>query len=277
MSSSTSPREPGRGADTGTPRRARGHRQDPGHPAEAGAGGRQGPPTRLILIRHGESRWNVERRVQGQSGAGLSPRGRAQAEVTSAFVAAREPGAALYTSDLERCTQTAAPLARALGRRAVPDPALRERDFGAWTGRLAADIARDDPGRWGRWRGGEDVLREVGGESTVDLEDRVARVLRRLAAAAGPGGVVVCVTHGGPTWHGTRALVGLPDGALGGVDNASVTEIARGGEGAYLRAFNQTAHLPPDLVGDTHRPSEEVRARARVSRPGSRAGCPPGT
>lgn len=216
--------------------------------------------TRLVLIRHGESEWNAVRRVQGQSGTGLSVRGRRQAERTASLAADAYVDAVLAASDLQRCTETVAPFADALGVDVDLHEGLRERHFGEWTGRLAADIADADPDRWRRWKEGEDVVGEIGGEDTPTLVARVTRTLRELLGRA-DGRPVVCVTHGGPVWHGTQTLLGLDDRVLGGVANCGITELdVDGAHGTRLVSWNQVAHLPADLrVGQSRggRPTDD--------------------
>lgn len=216
--------------------------------------------TRLVLIRHGESEWNVARRVQGQSGTGLSERGRRQAVRTAELAAEVYRGAVLAASDLQRCRETVEPFAAALGVEARMHEGLRERHFGDWTGELATDIAAADPDRWERWKAGEDVIGEVGGEDTPALVSRVTRTVRDLLERA-DGRAVVCVTHGGPVWHGTQALLGLDERVLGGVANCGITELDLDGDhGTRLVSWNQIAHLPPELrMGQSRggRPSDD--------------------
>lgn len=203
---------------------------------------------RLVLVRHGESEWNVERRIQGQSGTGLSDRGQHQAKHAATWIADVYPAARLVTSDLQRCLETVAPIAAALGRDPVEDPGVRERDFGRWTGKLVTEVADEDPDVWRRWAEGEDVVGELGGEGTVPFGERVVSAFERLLGATDDGGVTVCVTHGGPVWHGTRRLLELPMDALGGVGNASITELAFDAAwGRRLVVWNQGAHLPTEL------------------------------
>lgn len=205
--------------------------------------------TRVVFVRHGESLWNVERRIQGQSGPGLTARGHAQAEASAAWVAEGFPDAHVVTSDLERCRDTVAPFERLLGRPAVVDVAVRERAFGDWTGLLAQEIATRDPERWDRWRKAEDVVAEVGGEDTPTLVGRVVGAVEHHATriAEDDGDTLVVVTHGGPVWHGTTGLLGLSPSVLGGVHNASITELTRSEHGWRLVSWNQTGHLPLDL------------------------------
>ncbi len=204
--------------------------------------------TQLVLVRHGLSAWNIERRIQGQAGSGLSPDGHEQAERTAGWLAETYPDARLWSSDLQRCRETVAPLAAATGTAPTFDERLRERDFGDWSGLLLGEVESGYPELWARWRAGEDVVAEVGGESSRALTDRVVVALTEVLDATPADGAAVVVTHGGPVWHGTHALLSLPHGTLGGVGNAAVTELVRGGDGAYhLAAWNQTAHLPPSL------------------------------
>ncbi len=219
--------------------------------------------TRLVLVRHGQSAWNAQHRIQGQSGEGLTEVGRAQADGTAAWVASTHPDAVLVSSDLQRCRETAAPIAAALGREVVEDPDLRERSFGRWEGLSLAEVEAADPELWRRWRSGEDVVAEVGGESGDALARRVtAAYQRHVDQRGGAGRTIVVVTHGGPVWHGMHALLDLPWATLGGVGNAAVSELVRGDRSWWCESWNQTAHLPPELR-TSFRPSETRTAASR--------------
>lgn len=184
--------------------------------------------------------------MQGQAGTGLSELGLEQARRAADALAEAFPDAQLFTSDLERCRETAAPLEALLGVRAEPDTGLRERDFAAWSGLLLSEIAEGWPELWERWRSGEDVVAEVGGEPSPALADRVGATLRGILTRSEPGRPVVCITHGGPVWYGSHALVGLPHGSLGAVGNASLTRLEVGGDGVFrLGSWNEVGHLPP--------------------------------
>jgi probable phosphoglycerate mutase len=218
---------------------------------------------RLILVRHGESVWNVERRVQGHTCRGLTAHGREQAERTAQALAPLVRDAVIVTSDLGRCRDTAAPLIAALGTTPRVDAALRERNFGTWEGLTREDLEREDPQRFARWRAGEDVVAEVGGESDTVLRQRAGAMFLQLlglsadthsvdgSVAVADVDTVVAVTHGGTIWYGVHELLRLTDYRLGGVDNASVTELVVGGRGPSgldlatprLARFNETAHL----------------------------------
>lgn len=219
--------------------------------------------TRLVLVRHGQSEWNAQRRIQGQSGAGLTARGRSQAEHTAQWVASTHPGARLVSSDLQRCRETAAPIAAALRTDVREDPQVRERSFGRWEGLALDEVEARDPELWVRWRSGEDVVAEVGGESGPDLARRVTvACAHHVRTAAGVADTVVVVTHGGPVWHGMHALLDLPWASIGGVGNAAVTELVREDGRWWCDSWNQTAHLPADLR-TSFRPSETRTAASR--------------
>lgn len=212
---------------------------------------------RLLLVRHGESVWNRDRIVQGQDGPGLTDRGHEQAAAVGRWLHDEVDGdVAFVCSDLERCRETAAPLAGLLGREPLYDEALRERHFGEWQGVQREELERRDPSLWERFRAREDVVGEAGGESTPVLLERVVPRLRELAATAP---VTVVVTHGGPVWHGTHALLGVEEGLLGPVSNAGVTVVDVEPGWTGLLAWNQVGHLPTSLR--TSWPAPRVPAR----------------
>lgn len=215
--------------------------------------------TRLVLIRHGESEWNVERRIQGQSGSGLSERGHRQAEAVAAWVADTHPSALVFASDLQRCQETVVPIARALGDVDVTDEVdLRERRFGEWEGLTHPDIEIEHAELYARWIGGADIIEEVGGESGLALAERAVKVFYRLTDVEAD--VVIAVTHGGTIWHGLHQLLDLPFPTLGGVGNTSVTEVVRHGDRWFLDTWNQQAHLPAELR-TSGRPAEQRAKR----------------
>ncbi|GGI06879.1 phosphatase [Egicoccus halophilus] len=202
-----------------------------------------------MLVRHGESIWNATGRIQGQQCAGLSDTGSAQARATGAALAEGHPDARVVVSDLLRCQQTAQPLLDALGGEPVTDARLRERSFGAWEGLTRDEVAERDAERWRRWRERDDeVVAEIDGETDAVFVARIVPVLRELLADTPQDGVTVAVTHGGPIWHGTHALLGLPPATLGTVHNASVTElVSTDGGSPALERYNEIAHLPREL------------------------------
>lgn len=217
---------------------------------------------RLVLVRHGQSSWNVERRIQGQGGTGLTDIGREQAKAVGRRVSEQYPSALVWTSDLQRCVETAEAIEDALGVRATHHVGLRERDFGDWEGQLVTEIAESDQERFQRWANGEDVVAEVGGESSDTLSNRVSAALEEVLARVEHDGVGVIVTHGGPVWHGTHWWLDLSEPTLGGVANCSMTDLVEWETRRFCDQWNSVGHLSVELV--TTRPSaEKPRKRAQ--------------
>ena len=107
---------------------------------------------RIILIRHGETKWNREGRVQGyHADSPLTETGHEQARALAERLA-HERVDALYASDTGRTSETASPIGAATGLRVIHDAALRERNYGAFEGRTFAEVARDFPAEYERFR-----------------------------------------------------------------------------------------------------------------------------
>lgn len=152
-------------------------------------------PTSLLLMRHGESRWNQQRRWQGHADAPLSPLGEAQAQGAAVLLADAGLTRAV-ASDLQRAHRTAAIIARALDLGPVERVAdLREIDVGQWSGLTVDDIERRWPGMLSSWRDGS-LQSPPGGEERNSVTGRVVRALCAIAERF-PGERVLVVTHGG--------------------------------------------------------------------------------
>ena len=151
--------------------------------------------TRIIAIRHGETAWNVDTRIQGHLDIPLNDTGLWQARQV-AHALAGEPIAAVYTSDLQRAHATAQAVATATGAPLTTDLGLRERSFGHFQGRTFAQIESELPDDARRWRKRDPDYAPDGGESLVTLRERIARTVTALAARH-VGEQVVMVAHGG--------------------------------------------------------------------------------
>jgi probable phosphoglycerate mutase len=182
---------------------------------------------RLFLVRHGESTYNAEGRLQGQADPPLSPRGRAEAETLARVLDGAAP-ARVIASDLVRARETAA----LLGHPEAPtDARLREIDVGAWAGRMLAEFP---PGPEFSWRGGPVV--PPGGEAGPELVARVGGAVDELLADGGPW---LVVAHGGVVRAAVTHLTGADARQLAGPANASVTVLA----GRRLLAYAWTPQL----------------------------------
>ncbi|MDE2479960.1 MAG: histidine phosphatase family protein [Betaproteobacteria bacterium] len=156
----------------------------------------QEPSTLLLCIRHGETDWNVARRVQGHTDIELNARGLAQAAALARALAGQTLHA-VYSSDLRRARRTAEPLAR---ERELPlhfEPALRERAFGSFEGRSFTELETLHAQECERWRRRDpDWGAPGGGEALQAFRDRVQRALLSIARRH-RGQTVAVVTHGG--------------------------------------------------------------------------------
>lgn len=162
----------------------------------------------LLLIRHGETEWNSQARIQGFRDIGLSERGRQQAAVLARHLAV-EAIDAVYASDLSRASDTARPVAEALGRGLRIDARLRERGFGLFEGHTYAEAEANWPNEYAIWRRRDPAHALPGGESYLEARARVLPCLEEIARAHA-GGTAAVVTHGGVLDIVYRAAHGIP-------------------------------------------------------------------
>ncbi len=199
--------------------------------------------TRLIAVRHGETDWNVDSRIQGQLDIGLNATGLWQAR-RAAQALAEEPIAAVYASDLSRAWQTAAEIARTRQLEVQTDIRLRERAFGAFEGRTFTEIEAELPEQAQRWRRRDPEFAPEGGENLLDFRDRVTGVTAELAARH-PGGLVVLVSHGGVMDVLYRAATrqDLQAPRTWQTGNAAINRMLWTPDGLSLVGWSDTGHL----------------------------------
>ena len=154
---------------------------------------------RLILVRHGETRWNLEGRYQGRADIDIAPQGL----VTARRVGQNLQGAevtSVLTSPLRRATQTALLIGAALGGIApVADSRLTEIDFGEWQGLTQQEIKQRWPEALRSWKGAPEAFRFPGGESLGDALERLHDFIRQPPRMDLTGdGDVLAVSHAGP-------------------------------------------------------------------------------
>jgi probable phosphoglycerate mutase len=199
--------------------------------------------TRLIAIRHGETAWNVDTRIQGQLDIALNDTGRWQAQQVA--LALRDEGIdAIYASDLSRAYQTAQAIGNATGLQACPTPALRERHFGHFQTRTWAEIEQHWPQDAQLWRTRVPDWAPEGGESLLTLRDRVSQAVNTLAARH-VGEHIVLVAHGGIMdvlyrWATGQDLQAPRTWSLG---NAVINRLLWTPEGLSLVGWGDDRHL----------------------------------
>ncbi|MFI6132228.1 histidine phosphatase family protein [Micromonospora sp. NPDC051141] len=205
--------------------------------------------TRLIIWRHGNTDWNAQSRVQGQTDVPLNDLGREQARAAAPVLAALRPDA-IVASDLRRAADTAAALAAVTGLPVRSDPRLRERHFGEWQGLALTEAAERFPDEFARWRAG-DPDPGAGIESLHDLGTRLGAAFRDAADLAA-GGTVVVATHGGGARQGVGHLLGWDHAVLrsvGSLGNCHWTELRHDdARGWHLRAHNVGLITQPALT-----------------------------
>ena len=207
-------------------------------------------PTRIIAIRHGETAWNVDTRIQGHLDIPLNAIGRWQAE-RLAEALRDEPITAIYASDLSRAWETAQYVGHAQGLRVIKEVALRERDFGDFEGKTFAEIEVVLPEQSLRWRKRDPEFYPAGGESLVALRTRVMEVAERLAALH-PGEQIALVGHGGVMDVLYRAATRLDIQAprTWTQRNAAINRLLWTPEGFTLVGWADTQHLDEDVLDE---------------------------
>ena len=219
-------------------------------PAAAPAGSwepRTATPTRLILVRHGETEFTASRRYSGRGDVPLSALGREQAAATAERIAAfAGPVAAVLTSPLSRCTETAGAITEALAGD-VPirvEPDLIECDFGVWEGKTFSEVRDNWPVELSRWLESPSVA-PPGGESFRAVTMRVRRAVAAIRAGF-PEQTVVVVSHVSPIKIMLRDALAAGDAFLHRMhlDAAGISIVDSWSDGGVsVRTVNDTAHL----------------------------------
>lgn len=199
------------------------------------------PPTRICIVRHGETDWNAERRIQGQTDIPLNANGYKQAFATARGLA-KEQFAALYSSDLQRARDTAAPAAQLLQLPLQPEPGLRERHYGDYQGLTQDEIkTRED---YPRYISRDPHFAFGSGESLAAFSDRIKETINRLAQRHA-GESIVLFAHGGvldivyriATYRPLETARDFP------IPNAALNWIEVGNPGWQLLDWGAQAHL----------------------------------
>ncbi len=200
-------------------------------------------PTRIIAIRHGETAWNVDTRIQGHLDVPLNARGQWQAEQLGRALVG-EPLAAIYSSDLSRAHETASQVARHTGAELNVEPRLRERSFGSFEGKTFAEIESTLPQDAQRWRQRDPHFVPEGGESLTQLQERVVHIASTLAARH-PGQLIAMVSHGGvmDVLYRAATRLDLKAARTWALGNAAINRLLWSPQGFTLVGWADTGHL----------------------------------
>ena len=199
--------------------------------------------TRIILIRHGETDWNADTRIQGHTDIPLNARGHWQARRAGQALADQGLDA-VYASDLQRAHATAQAVADACGHSVTIERGLRERAFGNFEGRTFVEIERDLPEDALRWRRRDPDFGPPGGETLQAFYDRCVHTVHDLAQRH-PGQAVAMVAHGGVLDCLYRAATGqaLQAPRTWEIRNAGINRLLRAGPVLTLVGWADVAHL----------------------------------
>ena len=196
-------------------------------------------PVTVVLVRHGTTATTGTILPGRAPGLHLADAGRAQAGEAAARIGALEDVRAVYASPLERARETAAPIARAAGRRVRIVEGLNECDFGDWTGRKLADLRQLNA--WAQVQRNPSGFRFPGGESFAEMQTRICDTLAELTARH-RGGTIVAVSHADPIKAAVAQAVGTPLDLFQRlvISPCSITVIAFGASGPLVLTVNST-------------------------------------
>ena len=204
--------------------------------------------TILIVVRHAETAWNREKRMQGTTDTPLSDVGRVQAQALARRLAG-EAFAALYSSDLSRARDTAHAIAQHSGRELVLEPRLRERAFGVFEGLIADEIRARFPQEYALFASRDPDYEVPGGESARGFTERCLGCLAEIAGRHA-GDDIVVVTHGLVLDSLYRAAHGLDHGVQRPVPliNASLNLFEYGSSSWRMVEWGDVSHLAEEEI-----------------------------
>jgi 2,3-bisphosphoglycerate-dependent phosphoglycerate mutase len=203
--------------------------------------------TELLFIRHGQTDWNVQQRFQGQLDVPLNATGHQQAQALAARLA-HDPHELVFSSDLQRALQTAAPLAAAWSRPLATLPGFREQSFGVLEGLNAQQAREQHPTPWQTWLQQRADYGLPGGESTQMFFDRVMGAVAELVSAH-PGRRIAVVTHGGVLdmlWRSAH-LLSLDGQRACDIPNTGINRMHWVGDALQVLQWADDAHVPTAL------------------------------
>jgi probable phosphoglycerate mutase len=194
-------------------------------------------PVSVVLVRHGTTATTGTILPGRAPGLHLAETGRAQAGEAAERIGALSDVRAVYASPMERARETAAPIARAVGRRVRIVEGLNECDFGDWTGRRLADLRRLSA--WKQVQHNPSAFRFPGGESFAEMQTRICDTLGQLAARH-RGGTIVAVSHADPIKAAVAQAAGTPLDLFQRlvISPCSISVIAVGASGPLVLTVN---------------------------------------
>ncbi len=198
--------------------------------------------TRLVIIRHGESVYNIERKYTGQLDVALTEKGVLQAEITGKYILENYKIDKIYSSDLTRAIDTAKPIADPLGLEIHTDARLREIYAGEWQGYYFNDVAEIFKEEYEYYKTHKTIARTPGGEGMQDVMKRMHEAVKEIAAT-NDGKTVLISTHNGPLMTLEVLVYGIPLDDIYSVSNNSITELEYENGSFKAVKFGYNEHL----------------------------------
>ena len=204
--------------------------------------------TRLILIRHGETVWNREHRMQGHSDSPLSDTGKLQASLLAQRMSQFD-FSSFYCSDSGRAHHTARIVAGVTGHALIVEPRLRERHFGVFEGLTGPEMQAQHPEAYARFKSRDPLYAVPGGESAQAFRDRALACLAEIATRHA-GELVVVVTHGLVCDVAYRAAKGIDLMAPRNFDlvNAGINRFRIEGDAWHAEVWGDASHLQAGIT-----------------------------
>ncbi|MFL9924663.1 histidine phosphatase family protein [Herbaspirillum lusitanum] len=213
--------------------------------------------TEILLIRHGETDWNVDKRLQGHIDIPLNAAGVRQVQALSAALA-QEPLDAIFASDLQRARDTALGVAEVAGLQVQTDLGLRERCYGAFEGLRHVDIEARYPEAYRVWKAREPDARYPAGERIAEtmreFYQRSVDAVQRLVTSGNYQRIAI-VTHGGvlECMHHWSSQTHFAQPRTFDIYNASINRLHWDGERAHLRSWGEIGHLSRETLDEVDR------------------------
>jgi alpha-ribazole phosphatase/probable phosphoglycerate mutase len=206
--------------------------------------------TEFYVVRHGETAWNAEARIQGHTDVPLTPKGIDQARRAGQRLSC-EQFDAVYASDLARAFVTGEEIAAPHGMKVVPTPLLREANLGQWQGMTLKEVAEQYPEQHAAYVKDSIGHRPPGAERLEEVIDRCKQFIS-FAVENHPTGRLAVAAHGGSVRGLIAAALGLGPELYRKIrmDNGSITVFEVTGDRTVLKQLNDTCHLTSENVGD---------------------------
>lgn len=208
----------------------------------------RGGEATLILVRHGETEWNLSGRIQGHLDSPLTALGSEQGRRVTERLSGFKIGA-VYASDVGRATVTAELIATPHGLTVTQVGALRERCYGDFEGRTLQELSQHDAATVKTWLADRQQLAPPHGETQPQMAERVVTALREIAGKH-LGEMVAVATHGGPIKSAVFSILQAPLSAWDRtwVSNGSITILRGKPELLRVACYNDTCHLDSTFV-----------------------------